>query len=256
LEWLKNQSAVFDNKYSPEFIGMFNRFSYGMTFNMAPSDQLFNDEVSEEFFGKDKFHLRGIDNKSDLIKVYQSDYPLKSKFGGLKLSFAPKYSPDAWENHTCQPMKFLVHSPYEIPGGYSKKSYCLFGHSSDIEVLVTPEIITTDESLRSYPPERRNCYFEDERPLRYFKKYTKKNCESECYTYFTLFLERTKCVYFFQIRNETERVCDMRYYFYMKYFERQYLSWMQYCGCLDECNIVRYNFEIISSNVHVRNEEK
>lgn len=34
--------------------------------------------------------------------------------------------------------------------------------------------------VKNYSPQRRECYFNAENPLRYFKVYNKENCELEC----------------------------------------------------------------------------
>lgn len=43
----------------------------------------------------------------------------------------------------------------------------------------TPKIITTSEALRHYEPSQRQCFYQSERQLRFFKMYTQHNCEEE-----------------------------------------------------------------------------
>jgi Amiloride-sensitive sodium channel len=253
LNWLQNQSAIFDRKYSPEFIGMFTTLGYGLTFNMVPSDQLFSEDISEDFMGTDKYRLKPLDGRSDLIEVNQTDYPLKG-FRDLRFHFDP-HPENVWRypDMICKPMKFLVHSPYEVPGSYDDNKYCQFYHGNDLEVLITPEIIISDESLRSYPPDIRECYFEDERKLRYFKKYTKKNCQAECFSNYTVQRNYTKCLEFHQIRSRDDVVCDYRYYEKLKGVLKNYefSSIEDTCNCLDGCSSVKYSIEIISSDLKV-----
>ena len=64
--------------------------------------------------------------------------------------------------------------------------------------IVKPRITTTEESLRRFSSKDRNCYFDDERKLKYFEKYTRNNCEEECLS--NLFLELCQCVAFYHIR--------------------------------------------------------
>lgn len=54
-----------------------------------------------------------------------------------------------------------------------------------MEVTIKPTITTTSNGLRSYDPNLRQCYFNDERRLRFFKVYSKNNCELECLANFT-----------------------------------------------------------------------
>lgn len=46
----------------------------------------------------------------------------------------------------------------------------------DVKVLVKPQMITTSEKLRNFDPKRRQCVYESERKLRYFKTYTQHHC--------------------------------------------------------------------------------
>lgn len=52
-------------------------------------------------------------------------------------------------------------------------------------IVVTPTITITSEKLRKYDPEKRGCYYNSERKLRYFKTYTQSNCQEECFSNLT-----------------------------------------------------------------------
>lgn len=94
---------------------------------------------------------------------------------------------------------------------------------------------------------RRNCYFEDERKLKYFNKYTKVNCAEECVTNSTL--EICKCVRFYFVRDGTSKLCS-------ESFDKQCFikvismlmdeesTQFKACGCLPSCNSIDYNFDI------------
>ena len=41
-------------------------------------------------------------------------------------------------------------------------------------------MVSTTEDIRSVTPEARHCYFEDERDLTFYEKYTFTNCRLEC----------------------------------------------------------------------------
>jgi acid-sensing ion channel, other len=75
----------------------------------------------------------------------------------------------------------------------------------EVVVSVKPNMITTSEGLvgkdwnyhqfseiknfvitLGYAPDRRQCYFNDERNLKFFKVYTQSNCELECLANYTL----------------------------------------------------------------------
>jgi amiloride-sensitive sodium channel len=74
----------------------------------------------------------------------------------------------------------MVHSPFELP---ISKTFTEFSYKQQINVWITPEVIEAEDDLRSFDPDERKCYFEDERSLKYFKIYTQKNCEMECLSF-------------------------------------------------------------------------
>lgn len=53
------------------------------------------------------------------------------------------------------------------------------------EIFIKSKMVTTSEKLRSYTPNERQCFFNSERQLRFFKIYTQNNCEAECLANFT-----------------------------------------------------------------------
>lgn len=57
--------------------------------------------------------------------------------------------------------------------------------SEKAEILIKPKLTTTSEKLRGYKPNQRQCFFNAERQLRFYKIYTKNNCEAECVSNFT-----------------------------------------------------------------------
>lgn len=56
-------------------------------------------------------------------------------------------------------------------------------------VTIKSKLTTTSEGLRHYKPNGRQCFYESERRLRFYKNYTKSNCEMECLANFT----KTEC---------------------------------------------------------------
>jgi acid-sensing ion channel, other len=65
----------------------------------------------------------------------------------------------------------------------------------------------TDDALREFSPESRKCYFEGEKPLKFFKTYTKLNCEWECKT--NDILQDCDCVLYNMPRDIHTKVCDI-----------------------------------------------
>lgn len=82
-----------------------------------------------------------------------------------------------------QGFKILLHTPGEVP--QVSKHYFRVPLLQEVLVSVKPNMITTSEGLRHYEPNRRQCFFDSERQLRFFKVYTQRNCELECLSNFT-----------------------------------------------------------------------
>lgn len=89
--------------------------------------------------------------------------------------------------YVCQSLvpgfKIFLHSPGEIPA-MSRKSFRV-PVFEEAELSIKPTLISTVNSLRSYHPTLRQCFFDGERELRFFKIYAQTNCEAECLSNFT-----------------------------------------------------------------------
>lgn len=57
--------------------------------------------------------------------------------------------------------------------------------SEQTEIFIKPKLITTSKSLRRYSPNQRQCFFNSERQLHFYRIYTQNNCELECVSNFT-----------------------------------------------------------------------
>jgi len=105
-----------------------------------------------------------------------------------------------------QGFKILLHTPGEIPR--VSKQYFRVPLRQEVVVSVKPNMITTSSGLANYAPERRQCYFNDERHLSFFKVYTQSNCELECLTNFTF--AECSCVKFSMPRNKSMPICEQK----------------------------------------------
>lgn len=83
--------------------------------------------------------------------------------------------------YVCQ---IHLHTPGEMP--QISKQYFRVPLNQEVIVSVKPNVMTTAEGLIQYAPSRRQCFFNKERDLKYFKIYTQKNCELECLSNYTV----------------------------------------------------------------------
>lgn len=66
---------------------------------------------------------------------------------------------------------------------------------SELRIVITPKIMTATEKLKTIPLKKRQCLFNEERHLRFYRTYTERNCALECEANFTL--DFCKCVLYF-----------------------------------------------------------
>lgn len=99
--------------------------------------------------------------------------------------------------------RIFLHMPGEVPN--MSRNVIQIAPSEIAEFAIKAEYTTTSDGLRNYEPVRRQCFFQSENRLRFFKMYTKNNCEAECLANFTLI--ECGCVRFFMPRDQDTKIC-------------------------------------------------
>jgi acid-sensing ion channel, other len=113
-----------------------------------------------------------------------------------------------------------------------------------MEFHIILKTFRAEDSLRSFKPQLRNCYFEGEKVLKYFKTYTKALCEFECNANYTL--EKCGCVKFSMPRGKDTPICTMD-----DFSCAESLPQVQ-CDCLSPCYDLRYSFRYDKANFNRR----
>ena len=155
-----------------------------------------------------------------------------------------------------QNFKVVLHTPGEIP--QVSKQFFRIQLSQEVLVSVKPNLVTTLEGLKEYPPEKRDCFFNDEKTLKFFKVYAQRNCELECLANFTL--KACGCVKFSMPRDNKTSICSQtQIQCYNKavddLMEAELLASLKYpdgfpdishhqCNCLPDCNTINYDYEL------------
>lgn len=156
---------------------------------------------------------------------------------------------------------FSVHPTNELPIMLQRENIFDFTGKRKLEVLITPSVIKSDESLKALQSSDRLCYFADEHKLRFFKVYTKHNCEVECIS--NIMREFCNCTYFSFIRDTETRVCGIAldekgihipdYQCFLKFYDKfgnfKPTAELNSCSCLSTCDSVNYNIEIRESKL-------
>ncbi|KAG5668268.1 hypothetical protein PVAND_016215 [Polypedilum vanderplanki] len=270
-KWFINQTATWKRNFKPEFLRVLTRRGFGFAFNMLEPTKLFRESVSLDFLKIRNLTVKNPSNLTHNTMQYQN-YPI-SGTSRDKFKITLVNNKQALYYDLCKPLKFSVHSPYELPADdldstTSQSAISQFYYGQDLEIIITPEVIKTDPELKAFDYKRRNCYFDDERKLTMFKIYTRQNCIQECFSNFLLQHNQTKCIGFYQIRNETNLICHyslirtVQFLFKEFSLERNLLwknvqgeiPYLKTCECLDRCDEVKYNIEIIERRFKNKSE--
>lgn len=154
-------------------------------------------------------------NELDELDLTFQEDPLRAYTTGQRLTVRLLSNRSDFSGY-CQGsgdrFKVFLHSPYELPSTSSvHQSYDVDVHQS-VTLSVAPRLLLASDSLKTaYSPETRRCFFNVERTLRYFKTYTKKNCEIECLSNITR--AKCLCVPFWLPREPYTRICSLKHYF-------------------------------------------
>ncbi|GLG96273.1 uncharacterized protein GBIM_03072 [Gryllus bimaculatus] len=146
-----------------------------------------------------------------------------------------------------------VHNPVDFPGG-GQKYYAPL--NSMVQVFVTPEEVITDD-LRSYTPEQRQCYYSDERKLKFFNVYSQTNCELECLSEESL--KSCNCVEYYLPRHKDTPVCLKKKQIRCSGLVKEEIASASgmtredvhrpesgiNCKCLPSCSHVRYRYHAV-----------
>lgn len=145
--------------------------------------------------------------------------------------------------YNCEVMnknyKIFFHLPHEYPNRFHAYKY--IESSGSKRIFLTAEYYDSDPEMRKFPPENRECYFEGERHLKFFKSYTQKQCHYECLTNFTL--SQCGCVKFSMPRDNHTPICNFTE---VVCYEEALSDWLDLdvqkkCDCLASCVDIKYD---------------
>jgi hypothetical protein len=196
----------------------------------------FNIRNYNEIF-KGNFSLN-FDNFGEIVKAGK-----ENRFTFRTINYSEDFGN---ENNFCSNIgygvKAIFHHPNEFPTNIHESQYLNLG--STLRSFVSGISYKTNENLRKFKPNIRNCYFENERELKFFTNYTKNNCDFECMTNFTL--KTCGCVHFSMPRTKNIRICGLKdgnCYFNAINFWMQNSSTKFPCDCFPSCNYVKYSIK-------------
>ncbi|CAH2991815.1 unnamed protein product [Chilo suppressalis] len=148
------------------------------------------------------------------------------------------------KNEICQKVystyKIYLHHPADLPQSSSYYFAALPDQLSSMALQFT--MVTTSKTLKSYPLETRQCYFPEDKWLKYFQLYTYNNCKLECLRNITYKL--CGCVAYYMPHSDSNEICAARAAACIHFGKTLVLRKWKECNCLPACNSVQYNADI------------
>lgn len=144
----------------------------------------------------------------------------------------------------------LFHMPNEIPTPFHRPQYVELQKYKKFEL--TGKVFKVDESMRNYSPRRRECYYSDEKSLKFFKVYTKAQCNFECLS--NQMLKKCGCVKFSMPRENSTLICGLNKTNCYKKIMENWSRLSPKCRCLNPCTYIEY--EVQSSMIKMSFERK
>lgn len=137
----------------------------------------------------------------------------------------------------------ILHMPNEMPTDLHKTFTA--NHGFSMKILFSIKSHKMDDAMKSYSPQIRNCIFDDEIKLKFFKSYTKTHCEFELLIKLTL--ETCGCVFYWMPREKDIQVCDNHFYYcdLPKIYEN-FKTLQQKFSCYQLCNDLKYIVEYVA----------
>ncbi|KAL7040442.1 hypothetical protein ACKWTF_000394 [Chironomus riparius] len=218
------------------------------THNMIDFYEIFNEDVISSDFDSYKLESSSyIPNQWTLNRGYQTPegiFPDRAAYGNsFKLLMSINESNTDLCKERREGFKVTYHLPNEIPTVFHDHDY--IGFQRKLIVEIKPQVYSMDPTLQKFSVDKRKCYFDGERKLKFFKAYTKVQCNLECLTNYTL--HTCGCVQFSMPRTQNTPICDIDM---MKCFQNAARNWPKNdpmsnnsiapCECYPPCRDIRY----------------
>jgi acid-sensing ion channel, other len=153
------------------------------TFNMLNYEDLFKEGLSSDLqypknVPRSNWTIFGYENNDPYV------YPLRVAISGKNNAFIITLKMRKKDVDTAcngaNGFRLAFHTPDELP---RFASYFLnIPFNVETSILIKPRVMSTSNNLKNYKPKERQCYFNGEKELKFFKAYTQSNCKLECLT--------------------------------------------------------------------------
>lgn len=116
--------------------------------------------------------------------VENMKYPIRENESGrdASLDLELLFNEDRDVTDSCNGLEQGFRMILTMPGETMamSRNYYRLPISENSLLSIKPKLIITSDVLHSYEPNQRQCFYQSERKLGFFKIYTQTNCEAEC----------------------------------------------------------------------------
>ncbi len=103
-------------------------------------------------------------------------------------------------------LSVFFHAPDEIPVHHRRSTVGDIEMDKISNIEITPHLVVS-EGIEHYKPSVRQCFYTNERYLKFYKVYTQNHCEWECLTNYTL--AQCGCVPYHMPRLFNDLICTL-----------------------------------------------
>ncbi|XP_017783361.1 PREDICTED: pickpocket protein 28-like [Nicrophorus vespilloides] len=216
---------------------------YCCSFNRLPSNYSLRqtaDDMNETFYNKrvDWNPEVGYPPDADADVLPKRSYGAGSHLG-LTLVLDADLAQYYCSSTSSTGFKALISSPIESPKvadfGF------LIPPGDETRVTIEPIIMDATKGIKGIDIKKRQCFFNNERYLQFYRLYSERNCKLECQANFTLNL--CGCIPYYLPKNMSTKICDKKKEECSnraKYIIEKYTKERRECNCLPSCFDINY----------------
>jgi amiloride-sensitive sodium channel len=212
------------------------------TFNLFDHSDMFTDKIHSDFdVYKSQSPQKSNWKLSNGYSQSESDYPHKMGTGSDLEVFLvydkSKIDRDCFNYQRGYGIYW--HLPNEVPTSWTKAITIHNAHrENSIELKV--KSFKMSQELQKYDVKYRECYFDGEKVLKYFKSYTENNCKLECMA--SYIIEQCKCVPYYMPRDNNTEICRSKDLECVSDAEMNFETdeVQDKCKCYPPCNRIEY----------------
>lgn len=243
--------------------------SEGLCYNMngLAAEEMFRETVQSNFkYSERDEPTRGWSLEDGYTGTEENPFPFQGNANGAipDLEVYLTNNADDYDglcNGLNSGFKIYIQHPADHPQSSLYYYAALDGHVSSM--AISADVLTSASALEDYPPETRQCYFQNDRKLRYFKIYTASNCRAECLSNYTF--TECGCVGFFMPHDNSSEICaegklscmeSAQNALAKRELQNKINNDSGGCNCLGACNSVEYHAEILKTEFHFKRYSK